>query len=162
MVILCEKKKEATTVLFPSAYRIHTQLSLTSPSPDSKSPLLPNPFRLPTLSTQSMAPPLGWHFSAHSSFSFSSTTCSSVRPCMFGGSVVPWLASSSISETVAKCTEQKQQITRAIRDNNPPPLPCHPDVDEELYGCSHNDMNVFLTTQNHGVWETTICFLYYL
>ena len=58
---------------------------------------LPIPLRRPISSVFWVWPPLGWQHSAHSSFSFSSSICSSVRPCMFGGKVIPWSANSSIS-----------------------------------------------------------------
>lgn len=58
---------------------------------------IPWPFLRPMGSLLSLTPPWGTHLSAHSSFSFSSSTCSSVRPCMLGGSVIPCSANSSIS-----------------------------------------------------------------
>lgn len=56
------------------------------------------PFRLPTGSTQYLtSPPWGKQLCDHLSSKWSSSICSSVRPCILGGRVIPCLANVSSS-----------------------------------------------------------------
>jgi hypothetical protein len=57
----------------------------------------PIPFLLPISSRLNTLPPLGIQRSAHSSFSFNSSICSSVKPCIFGGNMIPCWAKHLIS-----------------------------------------------------------------
>lgn len=54
-------------------------------------------FYVPITSLLKVQPPIGTHFSPHSSLSFNSSTCSSVSPIILWGSMVPCLINSSIS-----------------------------------------------------------------
>lgn len=79
----------------PSCWPIKNCLHMQRQEGESR---LPCPFLRPMSSFLKTEPPLGMHFSPHSSFSFSSSICSSVSPCILGGRNTPCSASSSISE----------------------------------------------------------------
>lgn len=87
---------------------------------------LPCPFLRPSSSFLYTAPPLGMHVPSHSSLNLRSVIWSSVRPCMLGGSVMPWSASSGISgETCTRSTNSPLNFVFTMQNEWVISIPFH-------------------------------------